>query len=123
LPKPDAWSLKPVRPQASLEFVRTDFTLHRIEELRPLVCLELGDQLPRLLGLAFRAGQVIDHFVDLVKDLEDVGAFGTFIIVEGHKTPPSFSGIELPESGPGKKEGNLSSSPMPESGIRKPIAR
>jgi len=73
-----------VRPSASLELVWADLALHRVEELGPLVGLELGDELSGLFCLAFRAGQVIDHFVDLVEDLEDVGALCTFVIVEGH---------------------------------------
>jgi len=75
--------------------VRADLALHRVQELGPLVGLELGDQFPRLPGLAFRAGQVIDHFVDLVKDLEDVGAFDTFVIVQGHDRNSVASGIGL----------------------------
>ena len=78
---PDSGCPKPVRPQASLELVRADLALHRVQKLRPLVGLELGDELSRPFCLAFRAGQVIDHFVDLVKDLEDVGAFYTFVII------------------------------------------
>jgi hypothetical protein len=112
-----------VRPLASLELVRADLALHRVEELGPLVGLELGDELPRPLRLAFRAGQVIDHFVDLVEDLEDVGAVYTFVIIEGHGKRLRYfrdSGLGIRASGK-KKEVFLI--PMPESGIRKPIAR
>ena len=70
--------------EASLEFVRADLALHRVQKLRPLVGLELRDELSRPFCLALRAGQIVDHLVDLVKDLEDMGALCTFVIVEGH---------------------------------------
>jgi hypothetical protein len=84
IPIPETLYPMPMRPRASFKFVRADLALHRIQELGPLVGLELGDQLPRLLGLAFRAGEIINDLVDLVEDLEDMGAFDTLIIVQGH---------------------------------------
>jgi len=89
-PIPDTLSPKPVRPKVSFKFVRADLALHRVEELGPLVGLELRHELSRPFCIAFRAGQVVDHFVDLVEDLEDVGALYTFVIVQGHETPPAF---------------------------------
>jgi len=61
--------------------VRADFAFHRVQELGPLVGLELRDELPRPLRLALRAGEILQDLVDLVEDLEDVGAFGAFVIV------------------------------------------
>jgi hypothetical protein len=54
-----------------------------------------------------------------VEDLEDMGAFDAFVIVEGHgKRLRPFSGFGLRVG-----ENRVLSSPMTQSGIRKPVAR
>lgn len=79
--KPDARSLRLVRPSASLELVRVHLPFHRVEEFGPRVRLERRHPLAGFAGPALRAGVVHPFLAQLVKDLEDMGALDAFIIV------------------------------------------